>query len=76
MRPALKANLPWYALSLAIAIALWFFVVDQPELVTSQPAPIFFKNREVSIGVFNLPRIGTFGCAWWKWRPLRGWRYR
>ena len=52
MRPALKANLPWYALSLAIAIALWFFVVDQPELVTSQPAPIFFKNlpRDLEVG--------------------------
>ncbi len=51
----LVANLHWKALSLLIAVALWFFVVGEPELVTSHSAPVFFKNLprdlEISSGV-------------------------
>jgi hypothetical protein len=39
-------------LSLAIAFVLWVFVVGQPEMVTSQPALVFFKNlpRDLELG--------------------------
>ncbi len=52
MQSTLKKNLPWYALSLGIAFVLWVFVVGQPEMVTSQPAMIFFKNlpRDLEVG--------------------------
>jgi hypothetical protein len=48
----LTANLAWKALSLVIAGVLWFLVVGEPELVTSQPAPIFLKNlpRDIEVG--------------------------
>lgn len=49
---SIRKNLPWYALSLGIALVLWVFVVGQPEMVTSQPALIFFKNlpRDLEVG--------------------------
>ena len=52
MLSTIKNNLPWFALSLAIALVLWVFVVGQPEMVTSQPALIFFKNlpRDLEVG--------------------------
>jgi YbbR domain-containing protein len=48
----LTANLPWKALSLLIALGLWFALVREPELVTSHSAPIFFRNlpRDLEIG--------------------------
>lgn len=48
----LFSNLHWKALSLAIALGLWFAVVREPELVTSQSVPIFYKNlpRDLEIG--------------------------
>ncbi len=48
----LTANLGWKALSLVIAGVLWFLVVGEPELVTSQPAAIFLKNlpRDLEVG--------------------------
>jgi YbbR domain-containing protein len=41
---ALAANLHWKAISLLIAVALWSFVVGEPELVTTYSAPIFYKD--------------------------------
>src|SRR6476659_8394474 len=48
----LTYNLHWKALSLLIALGLWFVVVREPELVTSQSVPIFYKNlpKEFEIG--------------------------
>jgi YbbR domain-containing protein len=48
----LTHNLHWKALSLAIAITLWLIVVREPELVTSQAVPIFYKNlpKDMEIG--------------------------
>ncbi len=45
-------NLQWKVLSVAIAYALWFGLVREPELVTSQSIPIFFKElpRDLEIG--------------------------
>lgn len=40
----LAHNLQWKLLSLLLAIGLWFIVVREPELVTSQSIPIFYKN--------------------------------
>ncbi len=37
-------NLPWKLLSLAIAVVLWFAIVDEPDLVTSQSVPILYKS--------------------------------
>jgi hypothetical protein len=45
------ANRVWAVVSLAIAAVLWYLVVGEPELVTSQPAPIFLKNLPRDIEV-------------------------
>jgi YbbR domain-containing protein len=52
MRRSLTANLQWKLLALALAATLWFVVVGEPELVTSQSAPIFYKDlpRDLEIG--------------------------
>jgi YbbR domain-containing protein len=49
---ALTSNLQWKALALMIALLLWYIVVAEPELVTSQSVPIFYKNlpRDLEIG--------------------------
>lgn len=47
----LTANRVWKVASLAIATLLWYLVVAEPELVTSQPAPIFLKNLPRDIEV-------------------------
>ena len=48
----LTHNLQWKILSLAIAVSLWLIVVREPELVTSQAVPIFYKDlpKEMEIG--------------------------
>lgn len=48
----LTAHLELKALSLLIALALWFGLVHEPELVTSHSVPVFFKNlpRDIEIG--------------------------
>lgn len=45
-------NLQWKLLSLLIAFGLWAIVVREPELVTSQSAPVFFKDlpKDLEIG--------------------------
>ncbi len=52
MGATIKKNLLWYALALGIAVVLWVLVEGQPEMVTSQPALIFFKNlpRDLEVG--------------------------
>ena len=52
MLKTLRKEISWYALSLGISLALWAFVVGQPDMVTSQPAMIFLKNlpRQLEIG--------------------------
>jgi YbbR domain-containing protein len=48
----LTANLHLKAVSLLIALGLWFALVHEPELVTSHSVPVFFKNlpRDIEIG--------------------------
>ncbi|MEO7142934.1 MAG: CdaR family protein [Bryobacteraceae bacterium] len=42
----------WKLLSLAVAAALWFAVVDEPTLLTSQSVPIFYTHlpKDLEIG--------------------------
>jgi len=40
----LTRNLGWKFLSLALAILLWYAIVEEPELATSVSAPIEYKN--------------------------------
>lgn len=49
---ALTSNLQWKALALLISLGLWYAVVGEPELVTSQSVPVFYKNlpRDLEIG--------------------------
>jgi YbbR domain-containing protein len=46
------ANLQWKILALVIAVALWSAILGEPELVTSQSVPVFYKNlpRDLQIG--------------------------
>jgi hypothetical protein len=55
----LTDNLQWKALSLLIAVLLWSIVVGEPELVTSQSVPIFYKNlpRDLEIGADAPDRV-------------------
>lgn len=55
----LTENLQWKALALLMALALWSIVVGEPELVTSQSAPIFYKNlpRDLEIGSDGPDRV-------------------
>jgi YbbR domain-containing protein len=48
----LAHNLHWKVLSLLLAVGLWFVVVREPELVTAQSVPIFYKNlpKEMETG--------------------------
>jgi YbbR-like protein len=40
----LFANFYWKLLSVGIAFGLWYFMIGEPELVTSQSVPVFYKN--------------------------------
>jgi len=46
------ANLQWKLLALLLAVVLWLAVVGEPELVTSQSVPVFYKHlpRDLQIG--------------------------
>ncbi len=52
-------NLHWKLLSLLIALGLWFVVVREPELVTSQSVPIFYKDlpKELEIASDGPDRV-------------------
>lgn len=47
----LLANLHWKLLSIAIAFGLWYIVVGEPELVTSQSVPVFYKNLPLDLEI-------------------------
>jgi YbbR domain-containing protein len=45
----LTHNFVWKLASLALAIALWFFVAGEPELVTIQSVPVLYRNLPRSL---------------------------
>jgi YbbR domain-containing protein len=59
MMRRLANNLQWKLLSLMLAVGLWLAVVREPELVTSQSVPIFFKNlpKELETGAEAPDRV-------------------
>lgn len=52
MRHFLFDHLGWKLLSLAVATALWFSIVDESSLLTSQSVPIFYTHlpKDLEIG--------------------------
>jgi hypothetical protein len=55
----LTHNPQWKLLSLAIAVGLWAIVVREPELVTSNSVPVFYKNlpKDLEIGSEVVDRV-------------------
>jgi YbbR domain-containing protein len=51
----LTDDLQWKALSLLIAVALWFLVVGEPELVTTHSTPIFYKDLPRDLEISSDP---------------------
>ena len=48
-------NLGWKLLSVALAVLLWIGVEGEPELVTVQTVPVFYRNVEPSFALVNNP---------------------
>lgn len=55
---ALTRNLGWRLLSVLLAVMLWIAVEGEPELVTLQSVPVFYRNVESSLAlVANPPAV-------------------
>jgi YbbR domain-containing protein len=53
---ALTHNLGWKLLSVLLAVLLWVAVEGEPELVTLQSVPVFYRNVESNLAlVANAP---------------------
>lgn len=53
---ALTHNLGWRLLSVLLALLLWITVEGEPELVTVQAVPVFYRNVEPNLAlVANAP---------------------
>jgi hypothetical protein len=48
-------NLGWKLLSVALAVLLWIAVEGEPELVTVQSVPVFYRNVEPSLALVANP---------------------
>jgi hypothetical protein len=51
----LTRNLGWKLLSVALAVLLWIAVEGEPELVTVQTAPVFYRNVGPSLALVANP---------------------
>jgi hypothetical protein len=64
---ALTRNLGWRLLSVLLAVLLWVAVEGEPELVTLQPVPVFYRNVESNLALVANPpnsvRIELRGAA-------------
>ena len=48
-------NLGWKLLSVGLAVLLWIAVEGEPELVTVQSVPVFYRNVEPSLALVANP---------------------
>lgn len=51
----LTRNFGWKLLSVGLAVLLWIAVEGEPELVTVQNAPVFYRNVEPSLALVANP---------------------
>src|SRR6266566_2726188 len=51
----LTRNLGWRLLSVLLAVMLWIAVEGEPELVTLQSVPVFYRNVESSLALVANP---------------------
>ena len=51
----LTRNLGWKLLSVGLAVLLWIAVEGEPELITVQNAPVFYRNVEPSLALVASP---------------------
>ena len=67
MRHIFLDRLGWKLLSVVVATLLWFSVVDEQSLVTSQPVPVFYahlsKDFEIGSEVTDRVRLEVRGPA-------------
>ena len=52
---ALTRNLGWRLLSVLLAVLLWIAVEGEPELVTLQAVPVFYRNVESNLALVANP---------------------
>jgi hypothetical protein len=52
---ALTNNLGWKLLSVLLAVLLWIAVEGEPELVTVQTVPVFYRNVEPALALVSSP---------------------
>lgn len=52
---ALTHNLGWRLLSVLLAVLLWIAVEGEPELVTLQSVPVFYRNVESNLALVANP---------------------
>ena len=50
-------NLGWKLLAVLLAVLLWVAVEGEPELVTVQPVPVFYRNVEPTLALVSNPPI-------------------
>jgi YbbR domain-containing protein len=51
----LTNNLGWKLLSVLLAVLLWIAVEGEPELVTVQSVPVFYRNVEPTLALVSNP---------------------
>jgi len=52
---ALSHNLGWKLLSVLLAVLFWIVVEGEPELVTVQSVPVFYRNVEPTLALVASP---------------------
>ena len=52
---ALTHNLGWKLLSVVLAVLLWIAVEGEPELVTVQTVPVFYRNVDPNLALVSSP---------------------
>src|SRR6185436_1747220 len=53
----LTSNLGWKLLSVVLAVFLWVAVEGEPELVTVQSVPVFYRNVEPTLALVANPPV-------------------